>query len=115
MKYKQYELWLADLNPRFGTESGKTRPVTIIQNDILNKIHPLVVICPITTNVKSGASILRVHLEKGDGGIKRKSSIMIDQIRAIDNRRLIKKIGYIPRAIHEKINKNLQIVLGFDY
>ena len=37
MKIKQYEIWIADLNPRFGTETGKTRPVVIVQTDLLNK------------------------------------------------------------------------------
>ncbi|MCY7311344.1 MAG: type II toxin-antitoxin system PemK/MazF family toxin [Chitinophagaceae bacterium] len=35
MQIKQYEIWIADLNPRFGTETGKTRPVVIIQTDLL--------------------------------------------------------------------------------
>ena len=37
MKIKQFEIWLADLNPEFGTEAGKTRPVVIVQTDLLNK------------------------------------------------------------------------------
>jgi mRNA interferase MazF len=37
MKIKQYELWIADLNPKFGTEAGKTRPVVILQTDLLNR------------------------------------------------------------------------------
>ena len=39
MKIKQYEIWLADLNPTRGTELGKTRPVVIIQTDLLNEVH----------------------------------------------------------------------------
>jgi mRNA interferase MazF len=48
MKYKQFEICLADLNPRFGTEAGKTSPVLIIQSDLLNKVHPSTIIYPIT-------------------------------------------------------------------
>ena len=51
MKPKQYEIWIADLNPHFGTETGKTRPVAIVQTDLLNKFHPSTIICPVTTNV----------------------------------------------------------------
>ena len=36
MKIKQFEVWIADLNPRMGTESGKIRPVLIVQTDLLN-------------------------------------------------------------------------------
>ncbi len=65
MKIKQFEVWIADLNPGRGTESGKIRPVVIIQTDLLNSIHPSTIICPITTNVQSESEILRVHLKIG--------------------------------------------------
>ena len=111
MKYKQFEVWLADLNPRFGTEAGKTRPVLIIQSDLLNKVHPSTIICPITTNVKKNVSILRVNLKKGEGGMKKQSSIMIDQLRAIDNRRFVKKTGNLSPGLREKVLENIKIVL----
>ena len=65
MKIEQYEIWIADLNPRFGTEAGRSRPVAIRQTDLLNTFHPSTIICPITTNVIPDADILRVHLKKG--------------------------------------------------
>jgi len=111
MNYKRFEIWLADLNPKFGTETGKTRPVLIIQSDLLNRIHPSTIICPITTNVKKGVSILRVNMEKGDGKIKKESAIVIDQIRAIDNKRFVKKIGVLPKSLQEKVVENVKIVL----
>jgi len=59
---KQFEIWIADLNPRIGTETGKTRPVLTIQTNLLNKIpHPSTIICPITTSVKKDAEILRLY------------------------------------------------------
>lgn len=111
MKFKQYEIWLADLNPRFGTEAGKTRPVLIAQSDLLNKIHPSTIICPISSNVKKGVSILRVNLYKGEAGLKTESAIMIDQIRAIDNKRFLKKIGELPKSMISKVKENIKIVL----
>lgn len=111
MKYKQFEIWVADLNPRMGTETGKTRPVLIIQSNLLNKVHPSTIICPITTNIKKGVSILRVDIRKGEGGVVQDSSIMIDQIRAIDNKQFLKKIGDLPEALQEKIGENVRIVL----
>ncbi|MCB9304521.1 MAG: type II toxin-antitoxin system PemK/MazF family toxin [Lewinellaceae bacterium] len=111
MKCKQFEIWVADLNPRFGTESGKTRPVLIVQSDILNKIHPSSIICPITTKIKKGVSILRVNLSKGEGGLEDESAIMIDQVRAIDNRRLLKKIGDLPSPLQKVVKENLKIVM----
>jgi len=111
MKLKQYEIWIADLNPRFGTETGKTRPVVIIQTDLLNKFHPSTIVCPITTNVRPDTEILRVHLTKGMAKLKEDCDIMIDQIRAIDNKRLLKKIGQLDKEQIELIKTNLSIVL----
>ena len=111
MKIKQYEIWIADLNPRFGTEAGKTRPVLIIQTDLLNKFHPSTIICPITTNVKPEAEILRVHLSKGTSKLKEDCDIMIDQIRSIDNMRFLKKIGELKQQEIDTVKKNLSIIL----
>jgi mRNA interferase MazF len=112
MSIKQYEIWIADLNPRIGTEPGKTRPVVIVQTDLLNKIpHPSTIICPVTTNVKKNTEILRIHLKKGTARLNQDCDIMLDQIRAIDNRRLIKKIGMLPDEVTNQIKENIEIIL----
>ena len=111
MKIKQFEVWIADLNPRMGTEAGKIRPVLIIQTDLLNSAHPSTIICPITTNVQQEAKILRVHLKKGVAKLKQDCDIMIDQIRAIDVKRLQKKLGTVPEEVEDKIKENLAIIL----
>ena len=115
MPIKQFEIWLADLNPQIGTEPGKTRPVLVIQTNLLNKIpHPSTIVCPITTNVKRDSEILRVHLKDGNANMPKACDIMIDQIRAIDNKRLIKKIGDLPVDLIEKVKENIQIVLDLE-
>jgi mRNA interferase MazF len=111
MKIKQYQVWVADLNPQIGTEPGKIRPVLIVQTDLLNSEHPSTLVCPITTNIQPGAVILRVHLRRGVARVKDNCDIMIDQIRSIDNKRLIRKIGSIPNEIEEAVKQNLRIVL----
>lgn len=114
MKIKQFEIWIADLSPRMGTETGKVRPVIIVQTDLLNKEHPSTIICPITTNVKPDSEILRVHLKKSKFGIKEDCDVMIDQVRAIDNKRLMKKVGQVDSDTADKIRENLKIVLDLD-
>ncbi len=106
---KQYEIWLADLNPSRGTEPGKTRPVVIIQTDLLNETHLSTLVCPITTNVMTEVNLLRVHLKKGQ--LDRLSDILVDQIRAIDNLRLIKKLGHLNKEQIKKLMTNIRIVL----
>jgi len=115
MFIKQFEIWIADLNPQIGTEPGKTRPVLVIQTNLLNKIpHPSTIVCPITTNVQMDADILRVHLNKGTAKLHENCDILIDQIRAIDNSRLIKKVGDLPEDLIEKVKENILIILDID-
>ncbi len=112
MPIKQYEIWIADLNPQIGTETGKTRPVLIIQTNLLNQIqHPSTIVCPITTNVQLESDILRVHLIKGEANLIHDCDIMIDQIRAIDNKRLVKKVGDLPKKLIESVKENLMIII----
>lgn len=115
MSINQFEIWLADLNPQLGTYAGKTRPVLIIQTNLLNKaLHPSTIICPITTNIKLESEILRVHIEKGVANLNKAGDIMIDQIRAIDNKRLLNKIGIIPTNLSQKVKKNIKIIFNLD-
>ncbi len=112
---KRFEIWIADLNPRIGTEPGKKRPVLVIQSNLLNKIpHPSTVICPITTTTESDVRILRVSLNKGQANLKKDSHVLIDQIRAVDNQRLIEKIGALPKNLVDEVRRNLEIVLDLN-
>ena len=115
MLIKQFEIWIADLNPQIGTEPGKTRPVLVVQTNLLNKIpHPSTIVCPLTTNVQNESDILRIHLIKGMANLNQDCDIMIDQIRAIDNNRLINKVGTLPAQLIESVKENIQIVLDLD-
>jgi mRNA interferase MazF len=109
MKIKQFDIWLANLNPSRGTEPGKTRPVVVVQTDLLNDTHLSTLICPITTNVQPEIELLRVHLKKGQ--LDKLSDILVDQVRAIDNTRFIEKIGQLRKDQKIKLRNNLRIVL----
>jgi len=112
---KQFEIWIADLNPQIGTEAGKRRPVLIVQSDLLNKTpHPSTIICPITTNIQINVEILRVHLKKGMANLNEDCDIMIDQLRAIDNKRLVKKVGEIPKNICDIVKENICILIDLE-
>lgn len=83
------EIWLADLDPRRGTEPGKTRPVLVIQAQALNDAgHPSTLVIPLTTGLAEGAEPLRVRVAPS-GKLRRESDLLIDQLRAIDTRRLV--------------------------
>jgi mRNA interferase MazF len=87
---KRGEIWLADLNPRRGTEPGKTRPVVIVQAQaLLDAEHPSTLVVPLTTQLVDAAEPLRIRIPAA-GALKKDSDALIDQVRAIDNRRLVK-------------------------
>ena len=109
MEIKQFDIWLVNLNPARGTEPGKTRPVVIVQTDLLNEVHLSTLICPITTNIKTDLELLRVHLHKSQ--LDKASDILVDQLRAIDNQRLIKKIGHLTKRQVVQLKNNLRVVL----
>jgi len=115
MEINQYEIWIADLSPQIGTEAGKTRPVLIVQSNLLNQTrHPSTIVCPITTNVHEDSTILRVHLKKGISNLHENCDVMMDQIRAIDNKRLLRKVGILPSELIHKIKENIRILVDLD-
>lgn len=86
---KRGEVWLADLNPRHGTEPGKTRPVLVVQAQaLLDADHPSTLVIPLTTRLDDDAEPLRIRIQVG-GKLSKESDLLIDQLRAIDNHRLV--------------------------
>ncbi len=106
---RQYEIWLANMNPSKGTEVGKVRPVAIVHTDLLNDFHPSIIVCPLTTNVNKEIKLLRVHV--GKKYLEAESDLLVDQLTAIDKKRLIKKLGKLNETHIEKLRENLRIVL----
>ncbi len=111
MTIRKFHVYTADLNPRFGTEPGKTRPVVVVQTNLLNQEHPSTIVCPITTHVQPTSHILRVHLKKHEAGLKKDSDIIVDQIRAIDNKRFQEHLGEISDNNKKLLLKNLRILI----
>ena len=103
-------LYSADLTPNFGTEPGKVRPVLVVQSDLLNETgHPSTWVLPCTTRVV-GDSLLRVPLPKGIAGNPRACELMIDQSRAIDNRRFRRLLGRLPAALLRDTKAKLKLL-----
>ncbi len=110
LEIKHGVLYLADLNPRKGTEAGKLRPVLVIQTNLLNETgHPSTWILPCTTKLLD-ANILRVRLPKMIAGNSMDCDVMIDQSRAIDNTRFKKSLSYVPSPILREIKEKLRIL-----
>lgn len=112
MKIRRGHLYLADLSPALGTEAGKTRPVLVIQSDALNDApHASTTVLPCTTRF-TGGNLLRVSLPKGIAGNRQECEIMVDQCRAIDNRRFVRMLKPLPRTILRETEEKLRSLTG---
>jgi mRNA interferase MazF len=109
------EVWLADLEPPRGTEPGKTRPVLIVQAQaLLDAGHPSTLIVPLTTNLVEDAEPLRVRVPAA-GRLRRGSDLLIDQLRAIDNRRIVEgPLVRLSAAQLHRVGDAIREVLALD-
>src|SRR5690349_890712 len=90
------QIYLCSFDPTVGHEIKKTRPALIIQNDIGNRYSPVTIVAAITSSISPRPYPVEVVLESSDAnGLDSRSSIRLDQIRSIDKRRLIKRLGVI--------------------
>ena len=106
------DIWLADLNPRRGTEPGKTRPVLIVQcQALLDAGHPSTLIVPLTTKLTNDAEPLRIRVP-ASGRLPHNSDLLIDQLRVIDNRRLVVgPLARLPRQQMARVSAAVREVL----
>ena len=115
IEIKRGDIVYVNLEPKIGSESGKKRPCVIIQNDIGNKYSPVTIVAVITSQKEISKKYpVDVWIEKGEGGLKYPSIILCDQIRTIDKRRIINKVGHLSDSVLEDINLALKISLALD-
>ncbi len=112
MEIKRGEILLSNLEPVVGAEQGRIRPVLVIQNDLGNFTSPTTIIAPITSKIYDKEYPTNVFLEKKDSGLKTDSTILLNQIKAIDKRRIIKKLGVVSNEIMRKVNMAIGVSLG---
>jgi mRNA interferase MazF len=105
LQIKRGDIYFANLDPVLGRETGKTRPVLVIQNDIGNKYSPTTIVSIITEYSEKKASYpICVAVKKGRG-LKKDSIVNLSQIRTIDKKRLITpKLSALSKNIMVKID-----------
>ncbi len=90
----QGDIYLINLDPALQTEIGKTRPGLIISINAMNHNSPRLIIAPITSRVGK-LYPFEVFIPAGVGGLEKDSKIMLDQLRSLDKKRLVRKVGSI--------------------
>jgi mRNA interferase MazF len=109
LQVQRGEIYLAALDPVVGSETGKTRPVLIVQNDIGNRYSPTTIVAVVTEySEKKAAYPICVTIGE-ETGLQKKSIVNLSQIRTIDKKRLVGgKIATIPAELLEKVNAALK-------
>ena len=102
------EVFLVNFDPTLGAEAKKTRPAVVVSNDISNAHSPIISIAPITSNVARIYSF-EVEIPPGVAGLRVRSKVMVNQTRAVDKVRLIKKLGLLPEKIMPDVNRALKL------
>ena len=109
---KRGEIYYADLSPVVGSEQGGVRPVLIIQNDVGNRYSPTVIAAAITSQRDKAKLPTHIELPAGDCGLLKDSTVLLEQVRTIDKRRLREKMGEINSETMHSINSALSISFG---
>lgn len=91
MEINQYQIILVNLDPTIGSEIKKTRPCVVISPDEMNKYLNTIVIAPMTTRSKNYPTRIEIKHDRKPGWV------VIDQIRTIDKKRIIKSIGRLSK------------------
>ena len=107
------EIFLTALEPTVGREIHKTRPALVIQNDVSNRLTGMTIVAPITSTVRFPLNPVHVLLAAGRAtGLDVTSVALLSQIRAIDQRRLIKRLGVADDETMARVNEAIRISLS---
>src|SRR5436309_12337134 len=110
---KRGEIHLTALDPTLGREIQKTRPALIIQNDISNRLSHMTIVAPITSTVRFPLNPVHVLLAANDEtGLSVTSVAVFNQIRAVDQVRLIKRLGKADEQTLQQVDEAIKISLA---
>lgn len=108
---KRGEIYLTDLDPGFGREIHKKRPVLIVSTNALNKTLPTVIVIPYSSIIPQfvGYDVVVFLSQKG---LDKKSALIVNQVRSVDKVRLGKKIGRVSKLKLAEVEDSLKVILG---
>lgn len=111
MTPRRGEVYLVSFDPALGAEIQKTRPALILQNDIGNRHSPVTIVAAITSNVpRQGPT--GVLVSAPEGGLTADSVILLNQIRTVDKRRLVKRLGALRTSTIKQVDLATMISLA---
>lgn len=110
---KRGEIYYANLCPIVGSEQGGVRPVVILQNDKGNKHSNTTIVAAITSELDKPN--LPTHVIFKTDRMKKKSMVLLEQIRTIDKSRLGRFVGTMDHRTMKQVDKAILISFSLDY
>ena len=104
---KRFEVWNIELNPTVGHEINKIRPCVVVSPNEANKFLKTVTIVPLTSSIKNYPTRVNCTFMGKQG------QIAIDQIRAVDTIRLIKKLGVLNSETCKVLCSTIEIMFKY--
>ena len=111
MEVARGEVWQVDFSPTRGTEQAGMRPALILQTDRANLTSPHTIVAPFTSRIRRSILPSHVRVPVGEGGLTQDSVLMCEQIRVIDQQRLIRKLGVLQVDRMNEVAEALRNVL----
>ena len=102
---KQYEIYMLNLDPTIGSEMNKVRPCVVISPNEMNKYLSNIIIAPMTSTVKGYPTRVGVNFGGKNG------EIVLDQIKTVDKKRIIKLLGNIEKKDIKEIKRVIKEML----
>ncbi len=105
MEIKQYEVYLVNLDPTIGHEIKKTRPCIVLSPDEMNRNLQTIIVAPMTTLGINYPTRVRLTFSG------KKGWIVLDQIRTVDRKRLVKNLGSVSSSVIKDVKNVIKIML----
>jgi mRNA interferase MazF len=109
---KRGSMYVVRFDPTEGSEIAETRPALIIQNDIGNRFSNITIVAAITSKFRLPLHRTNVLIKAPEGGLSVDSVVRLDQVRSVDKRRLLNRLGVLKPATMLKVDRAIKISLG---
>ena len=106
------EVYFVAFDPTRGAEIRKTRPALILQNDIANRSSPITIVAAITSKFDEELYPTEVLVRTPEGGLDADSVVLLNQIRSVDRRRLMRRVGRLVPETMRLVDRALVLSLG---
>ncbi len=109
---KRGEIYLVNFDPTVGAEIKKTRPALVLQNDVANRYSAVTIVAAISSRLDESLYPTEVAVMPPEGGLAKRSVVLLNQVRTVDTRRLMVKLGMLAPETMRRVDRALEISFG---